>query len=91
LLKFENIQKKRKKQNTDNERKMFKLLREISRTDAYGFPAAFDDEKSSSFSGFSESKSCVTIKRRATIRDVNDQWNRKTQVLTPDFSLHSNF
>jgi len=58
---------------------MFKLLREISRTDAYGFPAAFDDEKNSSFSGFSEPKSCVT--RRATIRDVNGQWNRNAQVL----------
>jgi len=63
---------------------MFKLLREISRTDAYGYPATFDDERNSSFSGFSEPKSGVTITRRATIRDVvNDQWSCKTQVLRP--------
>jgi len=60
---------------------MFKLLRELSRTDAFGFPAAFDDERNSSFSGFSERKSSVTITRRATIRDVNDQRSCKTQVL----------
>jgi len=62
---------------------MFKLLRELSRADAFGFHAAFDDEGSSSFSGFSESKNGVKIARRATIRDVQPggQWSCKTQVL----------
>jgi len=59
---------------------MFKFLREISRTDAFGFPAAYDDERNSSFSGFSDPKSGVTIARRATIRDVNDLSSGKTQV-----------
>ena len=60
---------------------MFKLLREFSRTDTYGFPAVFDDEGNSSFSGFTEPKSGLAITRRATTRDFNDQRSYKTQVL----------
>jgi len=61
---------------------MIKFLRELSRTDAFGFQVVYDDERDSSFSGFSESKNGVTIPRRATIRDVRseDHWNYKTQV-----------
>ena len=59
---------------------MFKLLRELTRTDAFGFPAAFDDDRNAGFSVFSEPKSSATITRRVTIRDVSDQWRRKTQV-----------
>ena len=63
---------------------MFKLLREISGTESFGFHPAFDDDINSSFSGFSESKNGVKIPRRATIRDVQpgDQWSCKTQVLS---------
>ena len=61
---------------------MLKLLRELSRTEAFGFHEPFEDERHSSFSGFSESKNVVKIPRRATIRDIqpSDQWSCKTQV-----------
>jgi len=60
---------------------MFKFLRLLSRADVFGFPATYDDERNSSFSGFSEPKSGVAVTRLATVRDVSDLRSCKTQVI----------
>ena len=57
---------------------MLKLLREINRADTFGCPAAFDDDRNSSFSGFSQTKHSVAIPRRATIQVVRHNNNQRS-------------